>query len=174
MTRLMGILTGSAIAVALLIVMLGMPEFAAEHSAPQRPVETVAEMPRLPPPDVPDAPQTEPIMQTPEQVVETISSDLFEAEKEALPAPPAEPVIPDEELAPAGETRWFAFWSPFRSEIAAAGFVSELQRTTVLDYRVDKLKTGVYEVGFAYSDESDIEDKLASISTATGLEFGGG
>lgn len=72
------------------------------------------------------------------------------------------------------ERQWYAFWSPFRSELAADGFVSQLQRTTGLDYRVVKLKPGVYEVAFAYFDDNDIQDKLTQISTATGLELTGG
>jgi len=52
--------------------------------------------------------------------------------------------------------------------------VSQLQRTTGLDYRVVKLKPGVFEVAFAYSDDNDIQDKLTQISTATGLELTGG
>ncbi|MBT8102085.1 MAG: transglycosylase, partial [Gammaproteobacteria bacterium] len=72
------------------------------------------------------------------------------------------------------EQQWYAFWSPFRSEIAADGFVSQLQRSTGLDYRVVKLKPGVYEVAFAYLDDSDIQTKLAQISSATGLDLSGG
>jgi hypothetical protein len=69
------------------------------------------------------------------------------------------------------EENWYAFWSPFRSEIAAQGFVSKLQETTGIDYRVVKVKTGVYEVAFAYVDDADIQDKLARISNATGLNM---
>ena len=69
------------------------------------------------------------------------------------------------------EENWYAFWSPFRSEIAANGFISKLQETTGIDYRVVKVKTGIYEVAFAYVDEADIQDKLARISTATGLNM---
>ena len=65
--------------------------------------------------------------------------------------------------------RWYAFWSPFRSEIAANGFVDRLQRVTGLDYRVVKLKPGVYEVAFAYKDDREIMANLSQISAATGL-----
>ena len=54
------------------------------------------------------------------------------------------------------EEHWYAFRSPFRSEIAANGFVARLQEKTGIDYRVVKVKTGVYEVAFAYTDEADI------------------
>jgi hypothetical protein len=49
--------------------------------------------------------------------------------------------------------------------------VSKLQEATGIDYRVVKIKTGLYEVAFAYSDDDDIEDKLARISAATGLDM---
>ena len=75
---------------------------------------------------------------------------------------------------PAPAENWYAFWSPFRSELAANGFVSKLQETTGLDYRVVKIKTGVYEVAFAYTDDADVQDKLARISAATGLDMSGG
>jgi hypothetical protein len=66
---------------------------------------------------------------------------------------------------------WFAFWSPFRSELAANGFIAQLQRETGMDYRVVKIKPGVYEVAFAYEGADDIETKLVRISRATGLEM---
>ena len=69
------------------------------------------------------------------------------------------------------EENWYAFWSPFRSEIAANGFISKLQETTGIDYRVVKVKIGVYEVAFAYVDDADIQDKLVRISNATGMNM---
>ncbi|MDJ0711830.1 MAG: hypothetical protein QNJ14_15685 [Woeseiaceae bacterium] len=181
MIRLIGILIGSATAIGLLILTLGIPEFAAPEPEPETlPVAkpdsglaaTEAAAPEFAPPPEPapapapapaaatiDAPETErteevlPAMLTDEQMVEQIFS------------PQPEPLL---------EEHWYAFWSPFRSEIAAQGFVSRLQQTTGMDYRVVKLKPGVYEVAFAYTDEDDIEQKLARISAATGLEMSGG
>jgi hypothetical protein len=46
-----------------------------------------------------------------------------------------------------------------------------LQKTTGMDYRVVRLKPGVYEVAFAYEAETDIQTSLAAISAATGLEM---
>ena len=180
MIRLIGILIGSAIAVGLLIVMLGVPEFAGPEPDPvvqglpvpeptPEPAAIAAELNESTPEPLadeiplPDPPATEsapdpldvdePATMTDEQLVEQIF------------APQPEPVL---------EEHWYAFWSPFRSEIAANGFVSRLQQTTGMDYRVVKLKPGVYEVAFAYSDEDDIEQKLARISAATGLDMTGG
>ena len=178
--RLMGILTGSAMAIGLLIIVLGIPEFASEPAA-QAPLATpVTEMPSLASAAVTEVPQTEPAASAPQQAAEPISDELPEPASEATTAVPVAPANTTEAMTPttaplpAVETGWFAFWSPFRSEIAAAGFVSELQRTTGLDYRVVKLKPGVYEVAFAYSDENDIQDKLTRISAATGLDLSGG
>ena len=146
MLRIVGILTGAALAIGALIIALGIPE--------------------LTPPGE-DAP--------------TASQAPSVAEEKPLPeaAKPAEP--PQEAMqepataaAPVMEENWYAFWSPFRSEIAAQGFVARLQETTGIDYRIVKIKTGVYEVTFAYVDEADIEDKLARISDATGLDMSGG
>ena len=69
------------------------------------------------------------------------------------------------------DPHWYSFWNPFRSEIAASGFVSQLERVTGIDYRVVKVDTGVYEVAFAYSDDAERRIKLSQISAATGLDL---
>jgi len=160
MIRIAGILCGSAIAIAALLLVLGIPEFLPEPTA-QEPV--------LPEP-LPQA-VAEPIVVAkvepePEPAAAALSEPLPEPLPEQLPEPQqtAEPVMEN----------WFAFWSPFRSELAANGFVSQLQRSTGMDYRVVRLKPGLYEVAFAYDDDADIENKLATITAATGLEVPGG
>jgi hypothetical protein len=80
--------------------------------------------------------------------------------------------LPEPDFAqPEMNTQWYAFWNPFRSQIAANGFVSQLEKVTGLDYRVVKTRTGVYEVAFAYADDAERRDKLAQISEATGLDL---
>ena len=111
---------------------------------------------------------------TPE--TEVISEPALEmaAQPEPVAEPEPEAVVepaPEPEPAPIADENWYAFWSPFRSELAANGFVSKLQESTGIDYRVVKIKAGLYEVAFAYSDDKDIEDKLARISAATGLDM---
>jgi len=69
------------------------------------------------------------------------------------------------------ELQWYSFWNPFRSEIAASGFVAQLERVTGMDYRVVKIRPGVYEVAFAYDDDAERHAKLAQISAATGLDL---
>lgn len=180
MLRLIGILTGSALAVAFLIVVLGPPRISPPadpseaESAADAAAATVV-------PSIESAPLVEEAMEPPvESVEEPIEAPLSDAETEALIeeifSPQPQPVTAE---VPAADTtvadeNWYAFWSPFRSEIAANGFVSRLQQTTGIDYRVVKVKTGVYEVAFAYSDDADIQDKLATISAATGLDMTGG
>ena len=87
---------------------------------------------------------------------------------ERIADPVAEPIA-----EPFAEPQWFAFWTPFRSEIAANGFVGRLQSVTGLDYRVVKVKPGVYEVAFAYSEDTEIDSNLSTISAATGLDLPG-
>ena len=164
MVRLLGILTGATIAVAILIVMVGVPEFP-DGTEPANDLAVPGQVIDLSPEPVPEEqpvalPQPEPELKA-------------EAEPEPEPEMQAEPEPPPLPEAPKADN-WYAFWSPFRSEFAANGFVSQLQRTTGLDYRVVKQDIGVYEVAFAYSDDADIEHKLALIAEATGLELPGG
>lgn len=175
MLRLIGILTGSAIAIAFLIIALGVPEFS--RPAPEQ--EVVAAIPvdaepepapgSVPEPEPEPAPEPEP-QPAPEPILEPAPEPLVEVE----PAPDTDAMIEDifnPAPQPIVEENWYAFWSPFRSEIAANGFVSKLQEATGIDYRVVKVKTGVYEVAFAYTDDADIQNKLARISSATGLNM---
>jgi hypothetical protein len=169
MLKLVGILTGSAIAVAFLIVALGVPDFAAPEPK-QAAVATIVEtqiIDQAPDPAPLPAPGPEPVeepepMEEPKPLTEPAPDPETEALIEQIFNPgPGEQV----------EDNWYAFWSPFRSEIAARGFVAKLQESTGIDYRVVKVKTGVYEVAFAYVDDADIQDKLSRISSATGLNM---
>lgn len=144
MVRIVGILCGSAIAVSVLIIALGLPEFTSQSSTT---VEAAVE-----------------------PVLEPVAEPAVEAYKEPVIEPATEMAVESASRQPQAE-HWYAFWSPFRSELAANGFVSQLQRTTGMDYRVVRLKPGVYEVAFLYAGEDDIETKLVAISAATGLEM---
>jgi len=156
MVRILGILCGSAISVAVLIIALGVPKFTLQHETTVEPaVDTVAE------------PAVDTVA---EPAVDTVAEPAVEAYEEPLIEPTTEVAV--ESPAPQPQTEhWYAFWSPFRSELAANGFVSQLQRTTGMDYRVVQLKPCVYEVAFLYAGEDDIESKLVAISAATGLEI---
>ena len=147
MIRLIGILCGSALAVSFLILALGIPEIL---------------------PDAVEDVQPEPIVAT---AISIEPEPVSEPDAEPVAEPVAAAKIPEPPIA--GDN-WYAFWTPFRSELAANGFVAQLQRTTGLDYQVVKQAPGVYVVAFAYSDDGDIQGKLTAISTATGLDFPGG
>jgi hypothetical protein len=173
MLRLTGMLIGSALAVATLILALGVPRLSP-------PVAGSAE------PDIVPAPQpvSEPApIREPEPVPEPAPVEQPKPEPDPEIAARVDQVFAPEETReivtatepePTSEDGWYAFWSPFRSELAANGFVARLQDATGLDYRVVKVKTGVYEVAFAYTDEADIEAKLERIANATGLDMTGG
>ena len=168
MVRLAGILCGSAIAISSLIVFLGVPELLPEPVNPPDPEPAVT----LPEPAEPDDDTNEAL---PKPQVAADIQDVAAPEPEAPQAPKEQPAAAaDSPGAPATEAEhWFAFWSPFRSELAANGFVAQLQRSTGIDYRVVQLKPGAYEVAFAYRDDADIAAHLATISAATGLELPG-
>lgn len=185
MIRLLGAITGSALAIATLLVLIGVPHFKSATS----PAEVVErEVMTLPLPTAPvEADEgiaaavaaEEPVVDTPADNTEPVPPEPAVAV--AATADAAEPfpiedieLPPDDELfalPPANEPQWYAFWSPFRSEIAASGFVSRLQSVTGLDYRIVKVKPGVYEVAFAYVDDTDITANLSQISAATGLDL---
>lgn len=186
MIRLIGILTGSALGIAVLILAFGLPELPSDpdesaieyvvqpieiRQAETQPVVSAQTMPvETSPPATPDTPPQEVLAET-QLTAEEPPPDV------PVTVPPDVPVAPPLEEPPPAERpaqNWYAFWSPFRSRIAADGFVAELQRTTGLDYRVVKLKPGIYEVAFAYTDDADIQDKLDRISAATGMDMSGG
>ena len=178
MMRLLGVLVGSALAVAALVVFVGIPEFTTENSVAGNTVITLpmrTEPATVAAPEPLEAIATEPAVPAPESVNDVASSVAAtetgtetETETENVAAVPEEaPVEPVLE----NSQQWYAFWSPFRSEIAASGFVDQLQRVTGLDYRVVKVKPGVYEVAFAYADDEEITDNLSQITAATGLQL---
>lgn len=170
MIRMLGVLVGSALAIAALILVVGIPEPIRNDNAKYEPNE----------PNEPNEP-IEPI-----EPIEPVAAVVPDVQPTAEPA--IQPVIPeaalvdpeipvetasleplDEVSTADADLHWYAFWSPFRSQLAANGFVTQLQRVTGLDYRVVNVKPGVYEVAFAYSADSDIQAHLTQISAATGL-----
>ncbi len=79
--------------------------------------------------------------------------------------------LPPDPAMPNSDPLWQSIWNPFRSEIAANGFAARLTAITGIDYRVVRLKPGVYQVAFAYSDDSERTTKLAQIQAETGLDL---
>ena len=197
MIRLLGVLVGSALAVAALVVFVGIPQFTTEANVAQKPVITLPIRPEA----VPAEPPAQPVARADDRGDGDRAADTSDAEPAgeesvatASASPPGEPpqaTRPDEASAAITQAaadpnvespfavhgpepmHWYSFWSPFRSEIAAQGFVEQLQSVTGLDYRVVKVRTGTYEVAFAYGDDDEITANLSQISAATGLDLQG-
>ncbi len=161
MIQLLGAITGSALAIAALLLLVGIPQFKAESGDISQEVVTLP---------LRVAPVEELAVET-LPVVEDIAVLAAEATQDDVTATEiVEPVADVAALLPDTQ-QWYAFWSPFRSEIAAAGFITQLQRVTGLDYRVVKIKPGNYEVAFSYATDGDIPINLSQISAATGLDM---
>ena len=173
MFRILGFIIGSAVSIAGIFFVLGTPEIhlsgiesdqarfdaALEKIREKRPVlEEIAEIPVAE-----------------EPLPETATTDLGSVDAESLVTNEAltddvEPLAePQDVFNP--QQHWHEFWNPFRSELAAQGFVSQLEKVTGLDYRVVKVKSGVYQVGFAYADDDERRFKISQISAATGLDL---
>jgi hypothetical protein len=150
MFRLLGFLLGSAASVGVMVWLLGVPRL--DVGNPEPAAARFEEQP-----GEPGEGQRE--MRLPPQPAEVAKAR--EAPEVTVPA----------EAQPLPEQRWHVFWSPFRSEIAARGFVARLESVTELDYRIAKVKTGVYQVSFAYGSDEELDSKLSQIRAATGLEF---
>jgi len=179
MMRLLGVLVGSALAVAALVVFIGVPEFTTDNSVAGNSVITLPMRGELAAVVASEATQPVADETVPAAPVPAAAADNAPAMSEPVPVSGPEPEPePEPEIMEAATIdaiddpqQWYAFWSPFRSEIAASGFVDQLQKVTGLDYRVVKIKPGVYEVAFAYIDDIEITDNLSQITAATGLQL---
>ena len=141
MFRLLGFLVGSTVAIATILFILGLPKFHFDDAALDSPI------------------------------TEAVVEDIQAVQRELPPLPEQDAQETTEDAGEETEMRWYSFWNPFRSEIAAKGFVSQLEEVTGLDYRIVKVKAGVYEVAFAYIDDTERTNKLEQISAATGLDL---
>lgn len=166
MIRLAGFFAGALLAVASILLVLGVPEL-----PPPEPEHVI--IPYEAPAPAVAAPRPEPAADSATHAPEALPTEAPTPEPETLTAevPPAAPAIAPGAIEAADATRWYSFWSPFRSRIAADGFVRRLESVTGFDYRVVKVETGTYEVAFAYRDDGEREQKLSTIAAATGLEL---
>jgi hypothetical protein len=193
MFRLLGFLIGSVTAMTIILLVLGIPDFhLADSGIDQQRFDAAVEKLKE---------KQQKVAVVAEDIVAEVTEDVDEAvadvqdniETVAAKALPQAAAQMAEEVAAAqepvaqplsreavgssqyaailGELPWYSFWNPFRSEIAARGFVSQLEKVTGLDYRVVKVKTGVYEVAFAYDNDVERRTKLSQISAATGLDL---
>jgi hypothetical protein len=136
-----------------MLLLLGVPQLAARE-----PVAKAPEPEHVPPPEI------LPTGNPPDAIQEASVAELPSQESTAV-----EIIIPADQAAP--EIQWHPFWSPFSSQIAANGFVGRLESVTGFDYRVVKVRTGVYEVAFAYTEETERLEKMSAIATTAGLEL---
>ena len=188
MIRFMGFATGAAVAIGFMLFLFGAPK--APQAAPE---PEVAPPPIEAPPVTVETAAPEPLTAAltvePEEIPVEPETSATTAPAEA-PTPEAvtaaepdevaanldEPAEPETRIAvaddaPERDLQWHAFWSPFRSRIAANGFVSRLESVTGFDYRVVQVDTGVYEVAVGYASDDERRNKLAAIAEATGLEM---
>lgn len=176
MIRILGLSSGCLAALLLLYVAASAPapgvasaEVAASPAAEKAvmvPADDIAGSPPVDTPAPPAPAATDHLAVDKAPPIETatvagappVETDWFDEPEEASP--------PER----AAEVRWYSFWSPFRTAVAANGFVAELQRTTGLDYRVTRRAPGEFEVAFAYEDDADAARKLALIAEASGID----
>ena len=189
MFRLLGFLIGSAAAITIILLVLGTPDFhLADPEIDQQRFDAAVEKLKEKQQEV--AKVAEVIVEEVAVTVDELQDNIETVAEKAVPELTAqlaeESASPDEFITDAlpeapdfendyptlqEELQWYSFWNPFRSEIAASGFVAQLEKVTGLDYRVVKVKTGVYEVAFAYDNDVERRTKLSQISAATGLEL---
>ncbi len=191
MIRIIGFIVGSIVSVGALLMLVGKPEFrfgsaaadAARYDVAIQQLREKQPVPALPEP-TPDDPEATDKLENvgtsadttvPIEKPSTSIEPLNHAAPSELDPPEDNSALlvdsPDSPLVAMPEPDWYRFWNPFRSEVAAAGFVRRLESVTGLDYRIDKVRAGVYEVAFSYGDDAELETKLARISAATGLDL---
>ena len=195
MFRFLGFLIGSALSIGALFLFLGLPKLTAlsqpevleqlepisQHAtevkeevvelAEEVANEIRAAIEKLPPvmnkfarEDALDVQETEEPTKVPGTALMANESEEAEITSKFASTVTLEEAVP-------GTMQWQSFWNPFRSEIAANGFVAQLERVTGLDYRVVRVKPGHYEVAFAYLNDAERRPKLSQIEAATGLEL---
>ena len=178
MFRLLGFLVGSVTALTIILIVLGIPEFhLADRDVDQQRFDAAVKMLKEKQQEVANVAEevvedvTETVGDTKDNVEVVAQNTLSTPETKTDRVPHDVPDVTDQIPAIQDEMQWYSFWNPFRSEIAARGFVSQLEKVTGLDYRIVKVKTGVYEVAFAYNNDAERRTKLSQISAATGLDL---
>ena len=200
MFRIVGFIVGCSVSAGLLLLLMGTPDFhlgdkPADVARYDRAIDKLREKRWLEPDDAvvetdaeppdPVAPADDTHQELPDDALANeappaaIASDSAAERPIELPTESQQPAsnaelaadVLDSPSAEPLEPEWHAFWNPFRSEVAATGFVRRLENVTGLDYRIAKVKTGVYEVAFSYQGDDELSANLAQISAATGLDL---
>jgi hypothetical protein len=188
MFRLLGFLIGSVAALTIILIVLGVPDFhLTDRDIDQQRFDAAVKKLKEKQQEVATA--AEKIVDEVEESVNDVKNNVAivpdaqlqdaapqatedgAAKHEADDMKPVAPELVKEHPAVQDEAQWYSFWNPFRSEIAARGFVTQLEKVTGLDYRVVKVRAGVYEVAFAYNNDAERRTKLSQISAATGLDL---
>lgn len=195
MFRLLGFLAGSTIAIVVIVFLVGTPEFhlageptddarydeairklkEKQQDLPAAPAMAAVEPPPATPPAEAEPPPAE-AESTPAEAGATVAAPAtdptngFEAVRPSDAGSGISPT-PAPTAGPGSELAWQAFWNPFRTEIAARGFVRQLEKVTGLDYRIVKVETGSYQVAFAYGTDAERRTRLSQIAAATGLDL---
>ena len=174
MFRLMGFLSGAAVAIAILAVMTDPPlreqaaTIVAEGTAAaadlidERLDEHGDEQESAVEPDLAGAAEP-PTPEEPAKVPEQAGRPPFE------PVPTTTDVDPTQD----GAVSWQPVWKAFRSEISARGFAGRLAHLTDQDYRVRRVAPWSYQVELAYTDERQRDAVLDEIQANTGLGLTG-
>jgi len=195
MFRLIGFLIGSAASIGAMVLLLGIPEFHLANPQLDKARFDEALLKLREKKQTVDVTARETVQQLADNVQEMLEAPAdagiptTKMESDPATAFATEPLqvaaLGDTEdrvvstaeqaidTAVEAERQWYSFWNPFRSEIAARGFVSQLEKVTGLDYRVVRIKTGVYQVAFAYDNDFERQTRLSQITAATGLELPG-
>lgn len=164
MFRLLGFLIGSATAITIMLLLLGIPDFhLVDRGIDQQRFDAVVDKLKEKQQEVADV--AEVLVAEAAEMIDDVQDNIEVVTEKILLD------IADDHLLIQTEMQWYSFWNPFRSEIAAQGFVSRLEKVTGLDYRIVKVKIGVYEVAFAYDNDMERRTKLLQISSATGLDL---
>lgn len=198
MFRLLGFCIGSLASLGALFLVIGTPEFhlgddEADRARFDEAVEKLKSRQAMRQPDVPpitEAPEPvqavaeiePPVAIDPVEVEETVAGldEASSLELEEMPSgeadlsdyPVSNDIVPMSDQVASGA--WHSFWTPFRSRIAAQGFVGRLENVTGLDYRIVSAGKDGYLVEFSYGDDTELDSKLERISAATGLELSRG
>jgi len=169
MFRILGFILGSLISIVGILLVLGAPKFhLSDFETDQARFDAALEQIREKRPAAEEVFEEAVEHEVPaiaEPVAESAAENVVQHTAGSVEAPADPQDIFNAEL------RWHEFWNPFRSEIAARGFVSQLEKVTGLDYRISKVETGVYQVGFAYTSDEERRSKISLISSATGLDL---
>lgn len=179
MFRLMGFISGVAIAMFVLTVLVDVPISSGFRELTDRLWQRGAAPPNeIKPDQEPLMPNHEQASAAPEPPHAVDRNDgpsrqaPMQTEIATTPSPlETEGASGSEAQTSASVTLWHAVWNPFRSRLAASGFADRLARLTDREYRVRRLSVGAYQVEVGYNPDIGVADTLMQIRVMTGLRI---